>query len=77
MPHVLLREEERLKAGTVPRANLPLRITGLASFAPGKPLTLVIDHADGTQESIKLHHTYNESQIGWFKAGSALNTHRK
>lgn len=59
------------------REDDKVSITGLASFAPGKPLTLVIDHADGTQESIKLHHTYNESQIGWFKAGSALNTHRK
>jgi aconitate hydratase len=45
----------------------------LESFAPGKPLTLEINHADGTTESISLNHTYNDSQIEWFKAGSALN----
>lgn len=45
----------------------------LESFAPGKPLTLEINHADGTTESILLNHTYNNSQIEWFKAGSALN----
>jgi aconitate hydratase len=45
----------------------------LTSFAPGKPLTIAITHADGSQESILANHTYNDSQIGWFKAGSALN----
>jgi aconitate hydratase len=45
----------------------------LESFTPGKPLTLEIMHADGSHESISLNHTYNQSQIGWFKAGSALN----
>lgn len=45
----------------------------LNAFAPGKQLTLEIVHADGSTESIKLNHTYNEQQIGWFKAGSALN----
>lgn len=59
------------------REDDKVSITGLKTFAPGKPLTLVIDHADGTKESIKLLHTYNDSQIKWFKAGSALNTHRK
>ena len=45
----------------------------LVDFAPGKPLTLEIEHADGSKESISLNHTYNDSQIEWFKAGSALN----
>ncbi|HEY6956120.1 MAG TPA: aconitase family protein, partial [Flavisolibacter sp.] len=52
-------------------------ITGLTDFAPGKPLTMVLHHADGTFEKIKLNHTYNEQQIEWFKAGSALNLIRK
>lgn len=48
-------------------------IIGLTSFAPEKPLTMVIHHSDGTQESITVNHTYNKNQIDWFKAGSALN----
>ncbi|MEN9997700.1 MAG: hypothetical protein RI922_690 [Bacteroidota bacterium] len=47
--------------------------TDLEAFAPGKPLTMELVHANGTKESILLNHTYNESQISWFKAGSALN----
>ena len=45
----------------------------LTSFAPGKPLTIEITHIDGSVEDILVNHTYNDSQIGWFKAGSALN----
>ena len=45
----------------------------LTSFTAGKPLTIEITHADGSKESILANHTYNDSQIGWFKAGSALN----
>jgi aconitate hydratase len=52
-------------------------ITGLTDFAPGKPLTMVLHHADGTSDKVKLNHTYNEQQIEWFKAGSALNLIRK
>lgn len=48
-------------------------IIGLTSFAPGKPLTIVLNHANGTKEEIQANHTYNENQIEWFKAGSALN----
>lgn len=55
------------------REDDKLSIMGLKSFAQNKPLTLVIDHSDGTKEKVKLNHTYNESQIAWFKAGSALN----
>lgn len=45
----------------------------LKKFAPGKPLTLRLKHSDGTHEDIVCNHTYNEQQIGWFRAGSALN----
>ena len=45
----------------------------LESFAPGKQLSLEIVHADGSKETIMLNHTYNEQQIDWFRAGSALN----
>lgn len=50
-----------------------LNFIDLESFAPGKQLTLELAHADGTKETIKLNHTYNDQQIEWFKAGSALN----
>lgn len=49
----------------------------LETFAPGKQLTLEVVHADGTKDFIKLNHTYNEQQIEWFKAGSALNLIKK
>ncbi|HVG41599.1 MAG TPA: aconitate hydratase, partial [Chitinophagaceae bacterium] len=52
-------------------------ITGLNSFAPGKQLTMVLHHADGTTAKVLLNHTYNKQQIEWFKAGSALNLIRK
>ncbi len=52
-------------------------ILGLTEFAPGKPLTLVFHHADGSQDEIAANHTYNAQQIEWFKAGGALNIIRK
>jgi aconitate hydratase len=48
-------------------------IIGLTAFAPNTPLTLVLNHKDGSSESILVNHTYNEQQIEWFKAGGALN----
>lgn len=51
-------------------------IIGLTTFAPGKPLTMVLNHKDGKKDEISLNHTYNEQQIGWFKAGGALNVIR-
>ena len=47
--------------------------TDLAEFAPEKALTIEIVHADGSKDTIKANHTYNQAQIDWFKAGSALN----
>ena len=48
-------------------------IIGLKEFAPGKQLTLLLKHSDGTTDECKLNHTFNERQFEWFKAGSALN----
>ena len=45
----------------------------LDSFAPNKSLTLQVVHQDGSSDQITLNHTYNEQQIEWFRAGSALN----
>jgi aconitate hydratase len=49
----------------------------LKEFAPGKPLTLEVVHSDGSKDTIILNHTYNQQQIDWFKAGSALDLIRK
>jgi aconitate hydratase len=52
-------------------------ITGLTTFAPGKQLTVVLHHKNGTTESFPVNHTYNAQQIEWFKAGGALNIIRR
>jgi aconitate hydratase len=57
----LIREDDRID------------ITGLTSFAPGKPLTIVLHHSDGSNDQFPVNHTYNQMQIDWFKAGGALN----
>jgi aconitate hydratase len=54
-----------------------ISITGLKEFEPGKQLVVTLKHADGTSESIKVNHTFNQAQIEWFKAGGALNLIRK
>ncbi|WP_298734067.1 aconitate hydratase [uncultured Chitinophaga sp.] len=51
-------------------------ILGLTEFAPGKALTVVLNHKDGSSDTITVNHTYNEQQIEWFKAGGALNVIR-
>uniref|UniRef100_H3D5X8 Aconitate hydratase, mitochondrial n=1 Tax=Tetraodon nigroviridis TaxID=99883 RepID=H3D5X8_TETNG len=55
------------------RPDDKISIRGLQSFVPGKPLQAVLKHSDGSQETLELNHTFNETQISWFKAGSALN----
>lgn len=50
-----------------------ISVTGLTAFKPGEPLTVTLKHADGTNETFNALHTYNETQIAWFKAGSCLN----
>lgn len=55
------------------RPSDKVTIEGLETFAPGVNLTLIAKHEDGVQDKISLAHTFNEGQIEWFKAGSALN----
>merc|ERR1711988_732279 len=50
-----------------------ITLNDLVNFAPGRPVVATLEHSDGTQEDIILNHTFNEQQITWFKAGSALN----
>ena len=50
-----------------------ISVTGLKNFVPGCQLRVVLKHQNGHEESFPVHHTYNEIQIEWFKAGSALN----
>lgn len=55
------------------KENDRISVTGLNEFAPGSMLTVTLNHQDGTVEAFEAKHTYNELQINWFKAGSALN----
>jgi aconitate hydratase len=50
-----------------------ISLIGLSDLTPGKPVTCMVQHADGTSETLSLHHTYGASQIEWFRRGSALN----
>jgi aconitate hydratase len=59
------------------REDDKISIIGLTEFAPGKNLKVKLTHSDGSEESFEVSHTYNETQIGWFKAGSALNHMQK
>ena len=54
-----------------------ISLLGLTTFAPGRHLTIELLHADGTKDRFEAAHTYNEQQIEWFKAGSALNAMRR
>jgi aconitate hydratase len=55
------------------RPDDKISIVGLQTFAPGKPLSAVLKHSDGSSDTIVLTHTFNEQQIDWFISGSALN----
>jgi aconitate hydratase len=48
-------------------------VLGLGSLAPGKDVTVVFKHKDGSEDKIQAKHSMNHDQIEWFKAGSALN----
>jgi len=50
-----------------------MTLNDLVNFAPGRPVVATLHHSDGSNEDITLNHTFNEQQITWFKAGSALN----
>ena len=54
-----------------------LSLVGLADMAPGKPVECIVTHADGTKETLKLDHSFAESQLEWFRLGSALNQFHK
>ncbi|XP_013791705.2 aconitate hydratase, mitochondrial-like, partial [Limulus polyphemus] len=55
------------------RPNDKVSLLGLKDLAPSKPVKCVVKHEDGTKDTFNLMHTFNETQISWFKAGSALN----
>jgi len=55
------------------RQDDKVSILGFDTFTPGKPLTVVLDHSDGSQDKFQVNHTYNEQQIEWVRYGSALN----
>ena len=59
------------------REDDKFNIYGLTDFSPGKNLELELLHSDGTSEKFEVIHTYNQAQIDWFKAGSALNAMKK
>lgn len=59
------------------KADDRISIVGLKDLAPGKALTVVLHHADGSEESFQVNHSLNAEQIEWFRAGSALNLLRK
>jgi len=59
------------------RADDTVDVTGLAELAPGKPVTVVVRHADGSRDEIRVTHTMSEEHIEWFRAGSALNVLRQ
>lgn len=58
------------------RENDTIDVLGLTTFEPGKPLSMQLNHSDGTVETIVLNHSYNAQQIEWYKAGGALNVIR-
>ena len=53
-----------------------LSVVGLNDFAPDKNLKVIVRHENGEEENFEVQHTYNEQQINWFRAGSALNAMR-
>jgi len=59
------------------REDDKISILGLTSFSPDKNLIIKLNHSDGTSEQFEVIHTYNNAQIDWFKAGSALNAMKK
>ena len=58
------------------KENDRINIMGLNNFQPNIPIQCLIQHDDGTKEKISLCHSYNNFQIEWFRAGSALNVLR-
>jgi aconitate hydratase len=59
------------------RVDDTVDILGLADLAPGKPVRVVLRHADGTSDEVETTHTMSPEHIEWFGAGSALNVLRQ
>jgi aconitate hydratase len=59
------------------RENDTIEITGADRLTPGKRLNIILRHADGTEDIFPANHSYNELQIKWYQAGSALNYLKK
>ena len=59
------------------KADDRISILGLSGFEPGRSLTLVAKHSNGQSDEITVRHSFNEEQVKWFKAGSALNLLRQ
>jgi aconitate hydratase len=59
------------------REDDTFNFTDIEDFAPDKPLNIEVVHADGSKDNIKANHSYNKSQIAWFREGSALNVIKK
>ena len=54
-----------------------MSLVGLANLAPGQPVICRVAHADGTEETLSLAHSFTADQLTWFRAGSALNAIRE
>ena len=59
------------------RQDDTISLYGFADMAPGKPLTVHLQHADGSDDYFEVAHTYNHAQIEWVRSGSALNKIRE
>lgn len=59
------------------RQDDKVSIEGFESMAPNTPLTIVLHHSDGSEHKFDVAHTYNQAQIDWVRAGSALNKIRE
>ncbi|MCB0642740.1 MAG: aconitate hydratase, partial [Phaeodactylibacter sp.] len=59
------------------RQDDQITIVGFDKMTPEKNLTILLKHADGSEDSFQVAHTYNQAQIDWIKAGSALNKIRE
>jgi len=55
------------------RQDDEVSLLGYDEMTPGKTMTIHLKHADGTEDSFEVNHTYNEAQIEWVKKGSAIN----
>jgi len=73
LPLTFVNTEDYDKVQATDTVSLP----DIAELAPGKAVTAVFHHADGTSQTVVLRHTLNEEQIAWFWAGSALNLLRE